>query len=99
LWTSDDVLSGDFNDDGIVNLADYTVWRDNLGTADEAAINSAGDGLPGVGVGDYAIWKSNFSQGLNSTALAQAVPEPTGLALLMLLSVTAGYQRLQSSLA
>ena len=27
------VNPGDFNDDGIVNLADYTVWRDNLGAA------------------------------------------------------------------
>src|SRR5690606_5230945 len=24
-------LAGDFNDDGTVNLADYTLWRDNLG--------------------------------------------------------------------
>lgn len=26
-----DGLAGDFNGDGVVNIADYTVWRDNLG--------------------------------------------------------------------
>ena len=28
------VLPGDYNQDGIVNAADYTVWRDNLGSPD-----------------------------------------------------------------
>src|SRR5690606_16924003 len=27
-----DTLTGDFNGDGIVDAADYTVWRDNLGS-------------------------------------------------------------------
>ena len=39
---------GDFNGDGQVNLADYAVWRDNLGAADESGINNNGDG-GGVG--------------------------------------------------
>lgn len=75
-------LQGDFNGDGIVNLADYTVWRDNLGAANEAAINNLGDGLNGVDVGDYNLWKQNFGQGTPATVSAQSVPEPATFALL-----------------
>lgn len=39
-------LEGDYNGDGTVNLADYTIWRDNLG------------GL--YTVDDYTVWKDNF---------------------------------------
>lgn len=38
--------AGDFNQDGEVNIADYTVWRDGLG-GDFAA-------------NDYLVWKNNF---------------------------------------
>ncbi len=30
------VLAGDYNSDGVVGLADYSVWRDALGSADDA---------------------------------------------------------------
>jgi hypothetical protein len=50
---------GDFNIDGTVNLADYTVWRDNLG-GDSAALNGNGAGDATVTVADYDLWKENF---------------------------------------
>ena len=53
-------LPGDFNNDGDVNAADYTVWRDNFGAATEASLNGNGDGVAGVGPGDYALWKMKF---------------------------------------
>jgi hypothetical protein len=36
-------IDGDANNDGVVNLADYTIWRDNLGatTAASLAANSS----------------------------------------------------------
>jgi hypothetical protein len=74
---------GDFNNDGVVNAADYTVWRDNLGAANETAINGNGDG-GGIGPNDYQVWKTNFGNtyGPGSGALTVAsVPEPTGLIL------------------
>ncbi|MCO6042745.1 right-handed parallel beta-helix repeat-containing protein [Aeoliella sp. ICT_H6.2] len=51
---------GDFNNDGTVNLADYVVWRNNLGAADESSINNHGDGMNGVDTADYQLWKDNF---------------------------------------
>jgi hypothetical protein len=78
-------LDGDFNDDGKVDAADYTDWRDNLGAADETSINGNGDGLNGVDAADYDLWKLHFGEMAGSGGLAGgAVPEPTSLVLLML---------------
>lgn len=84
-------LPGDFNNDGRVDLADYTVWRDNLGAASESPINNNGDGLAGVDAADYAVWKTSFgnpaaAQLTNATA---AVPEPGTLCLLLALAAAA----------
>ena len=53
-------LPGDFNINGVVDAADYTIWRNNLGAPTDAALNGNGDATPGVGAGDYSLWKSNF---------------------------------------
>lgn len=73
-------LQGDFNGDGVVNIADYTVWRNNLGAVDETPLMGNGDGVNGVDAGDYALWKANFGNGLlGASAVSEqsAVPEPT----------------------
>jgi len=51
-------VPGDYNFNGIVDAADYTVWRDHLGSA--TALPN--DDTPGVGNDDYARWKSHFGQ-------------------------------------
>ncbi len=78
---------GDFNGDGFVDAADYTVWRDNLGASDSVfAAGSADAGSSIVDAGDYQLWRSNF--GATSTASASlspaGVPEPGSLALVSL---------------
>ncbi len=75
--TAPELLPGDFNGDGLVNLADYTVWRGALGAADDALINNSGNQIPGVDAGDYVVWKESFGQLLAmATADASRVPEP-----------------------
>lgn len=81
-------LPGDYNDDGTVDAADYTLWRDNLGAADEAALGYNGDGGD-VGESDYAWWTQHFGSG-GGTGVGSSVggvvpstaPEPTSLAIL-----------------
>ena len=79
------VLAGDFNSDGVVDAADYVVWRDNLGAADEANINNAGDGEGGVDAADYMVWRNNFGAvadaAVQTAPPVSAVPEPTSIAL------------------
>jgi hypothetical protein len=85
ILTGDKGAAGDFNDDGRVDAADYTVWRDNLGTdhilgghGDEN-----GDSLNVVDMDDYTLWKANFGWvAPASPALASAVPEPGTLGML-----------------
>jgi hypothetical protein len=76
-------LLGDFNDDGVVDAADYIVWRKYLGDVTEANILNRGDGANGVDAGDYDIWKQYYGTVYTrgSGALANAVPEPTALFL------------------
>jgi hypothetical protein len=86
-------LDGDFNNDGVVDAVDYTVWRNNFGDLDETNINNNGDGGD-VGPGDYTLWKSSYgnmapgSGGLGS----YAVPEPVSAAMLLPL-IVAGLMR------
>ena len=72
---------GDFNHDGTVTLADYTVWRDNLG------------GL--YTMADYDAWRAAFASPAASAAPGQAVPEPTAgaLAVVLLALAGVGYRR------
>jgi T5SS/PEP-CTERM-associated repeat protein len=78
---------GDFNHDGRVDAADYTVWRDQAGTN---ALASDASGNGSVDQADYNIWKANFGKVAMSGAAAQnptaaAVPEPTSIALLAII--------------
>jgi pectin methylesterase-like acyl-CoA thioesterase len=73
-------LQGDFNNDGLVDAVDYTVWRNYLGDADETNISNNGDG-GGVGPTDYDVWKADYGDttpGAGAGGLA-SVPEPTTL--------------------
>ncbi len=90
----------DYNGDGIVNAADYTVWRNMLGqTGTNLAADGAGPGGPGVPDGlvdrlDYDFWKASFGQtvpgsGSGIGAGVAAVPEASSLAYVILASIFA----------
>jgi uncharacterized protein YjbI with pentapeptide repeats len=80
--------SGDMNGDGMVDAADYTVWRDNLGKAGAglAADVSGWNGLPDgvVDHSDFDFWKANFGAGPGSSATNYRVPEPSSIILLLI---------------
>jgi hypothetical protein len=80
-------LPGDYNENGVVDAADYTVWRDNFGQSFSLP-NEDPDNLDGmVTQADYDFWKANFGAELGSGggALANAtVPEPASWMLLLL---------------
>ncbi len=70
--------SPDFNGDGFVNLADYTVWRNMLGsTGIGQTADGNGDGI--VDAADYQVWKYHFSVssgGMLTANSVDQVPEP-----------------------
>ena len=55
-------IDGDFNNDGVVNYADLTVWKSAF----------AAGTMTGA---DYLLWQRNFGA-TSATASAAAVPEP-----------------------
>jgi hypothetical protein len=74
---SEPALAGDYNEDGIVDAADYVVWRKGLGTLYIQA--------------QYDVWRANFGQTAgggtalrSADTLSTAVPEPITLAPLLL---------------
>ncbi|MGL4514569.1 MAG: DNRLRE domain-containing protein [Lacipirellulaceae bacterium] len=70
-------IPGDYNADGAVNAADYTVWRDTLGSSSDLRADGDGDGA--VGQGDYAAWRASYGYSAGSAAVG--VPEPTATAI------------------
>ena len=75
-------LSGDYNGDGVVDAADYIVWRDTLGqTGAGLAADGNADGI--IDGLDYDVWAGHFGQSLPDSAGASAtIPEPSTAALL-----------------
>jgi T5SS/PEP-CTERM-associated repeat protein len=80
---------GDFNANGVVDAADYVVWRSGLGTTYTQA--------------DYDVWRANFGQTIGSGGalpsadpLPIAVPEPAILTLLIM-AMVAHYARRSST--
>ncbi len=77
-------IEGDYNHNGVVDAADYVVWRDTFGqTGPDLAADGYNDEV--IDEIDYFIWRSDFgntaSTGSSVGSLA-AVPEPATLSLL-----------------
>lgn len=84
-------VGGDYNGDGFVDAADYTVWRDNEGAIGAPGIPGDGDDGSGLGVpdgfvtsADYNFWQAKYGSGTPPSAVTEgvSVPEPSGLFLL-----------------
>ncbi|TWT97553.1 Quinoprotein glucose dehydrogenase B precursor [Botrimarina colliarenosi] len=79
-----DGLVGDYNGDGLVDAADYTVWRDTSGQTG-AGLAADGDGDGEVDSDDYGVWASAYGSG-GSTSRSESVPEPAGVLAALLAS-------------
>jgi glucosylceramidase len=79
-------LPGDFNEDGVIDAADYTKWRDAMSAGASSLPN---DPTPGtVDESDFLYWRDHFgetsSPGSGAGAAQSAVPEPTTATLLLI---------------
>ena len=76
-------VPGDYNNDGVVDAADYTVWRDHFGQS-YVLPNEVPAVTPGlVTAEDYNEWVARFGNSLSGAGVgsSSAVPEPTALGL------------------
>jgi hypothetical protein len=81
-------VTGDYNSNGVVDAADYTVWRDRFGQTFALAGENPTAATPGlVDQEDYDFWRARFglTTGRGSVAGANATaPEPgTGVILIV----------------
>lgn len=72
---------GDFNSDGLIDAADYAVWRDGVG---ERYTQS-----------DYEVWRQYYGQSVADLSHSNAVPEPASIFGLLLAGLAAGFRRLR----
>jgi type 1 glutamine amidotransferase len=90
LWAATDV--GDFNHNGVVDAADYTLWRNTLG---ETGFGLAADADfdEQIGRSDYELWRNHFGEVVGTAAGAAgqlpfaSVPEPGPFAMLLLAAI------------
>lgn len=90
-------LTGDYSRNGEVDAADYTSWRDSLGTTIASGSGADGNVDGSVDGSDYAEWQANFGRAAlagfgeqQSLFEASTVPEPTGWGLLCAATVSLG---------
>ena len=87
-----DGIVGDFNRNGTVDAADYTIWRDSLGQVGNTAADANEDNI--VDLDDYNLWKNNFGVTLSgSGSSATPVPEPAGIIVVVVTCLLATTMR------
>jgi hypothetical protein len=78
---------GDYNRSGLIDVADYDVWRSGFGlTGPDLAADGNGDER--IDAADYIVWRANFDGGAGSgsalgSSFGSSVPEPASGILLI----------------
>ena len=79
-------VPGDYNNNSVVDAADYIVWRDKRGAPTGTLPNDVDGGV--IGPAQYATWRANFGNTVgNSSVSTASVPEPASLLLLLLAAI------------
>jgi mannan endo-1,4-beta-mannosidase len=66
-WSNAAPRAGDYNNDGIVDAADFVAWQKGLAAT----------------LGDYAHWRNHFGNDSGSGSSSGGVPEPSSAAMLL----------------
>ena len=83
-------VPGDYNGNGVVDMADYVLWRNGGPLQNEV------DSPDTVNAGDYTVWRSLFGTTASSGSLSgtsSSVPEPCSIALFCMAILWGGFTR------
>ncbi len=89
---------GDYNGNGVVDAADYTFWRDQVGQTPVAGTGADGNANGSVETGDYDFWRARFGNAVPGSASSTTVPEPAAWATVVIslgLLMTYGQRRVR----
>jgi hypothetical protein len=94
-------VPGDYNDNGVVDAADYVLWSNTVGDMGEGlAADSDNDNV--IGEDDYQAWRANFGSDRHDqlehthehgVASLASVPEPASIAFVFVAMAFAGTLR------
>ncbi len=82
-------LAGEYNRDGVVDAADYVLWRKNSGKNVLQYSGADGDGSGIVDLVDYNVWRAHLGAG-SGVGAAVAVPEHATMWLILSATLIAG---------
>ena len=87
-------IAGDYNGNGVVDGADYVVWRKTLGSiAFPPGSGADGNRNGQIDPDDYTYWRLRFGNSSAGFASGNSIPEPAAIALLVLVAPLAFLQR------
>ncbi|MBB6429296.1 PEP-CTERM sorting domain-containing protein [Algisphaera agarilytica] len=85
-------LLGDYNGNGVVDAADYTVWQDSFGSTTQ--LDADGNGNSVVDAADYTVWQDRFGATTGGgPAPITVIPEPASLAMTVMAAGLVGWRR------
>jgi serralysin len=89
------LLPGDYNHDGVVDAADYTLWRSTLGQSVTAGTGADGNGDGLITAADFDLWRAHFGQtaASGSVLAGTSVPEPPAAFLVCVGLMTLSFRR------
>lgn len=88
-------LDGDYSGNGVVDAADYVLWRHALQTGTALPRDATPES---VSAADYDLWRGNFGQtgGAGTALLGESVPEPTSSVIGIIASMLFLRRRIRS---
>jgi len=72
---------GDFNDDGIIDAADFARWRSGFGGSNATHWRGDADGDADVDGADFLTWQRQLGSGV--AAASRSIPEPASIAMFL----------------
>lgn len=87
-------LTGDYNNNGSVDAADYALWRNNVGTTATLPNDPVGGT---IGSAQYNQWRSNFGahSGAASALASTAVPEPAAILYILVAAIVGAFESIR----
>lgn len=87
--------NGDYNNNGVVDAADYVLWRKTMGNSVNVGVAADGDLSGTIDAGDYSTWRQNFGKavpnvpaGAGASVGFASVPEPASSFIITIATLT-----------